>query len=85
MAIFRDVRFYLLTTAHYPDVMMFYNEYHLQNYSNVAVGIDYTDFFGKYFTPPGVPFIAVYDEHKHLKEALIGKMDIATLKSSVAK
>jgi hypothetical protein len=64
---------------------MFYKEYHLQNYPNVTVGIDYTDFFVKYFTPPGVPFLAVYDESKHLKEALIGKMDITTLKSSVSE
>src|ERR1017187_9633529 len=45
----KDIRFYIFTTASYPDFLRFYTDYHLNKYSNLTVGIDYNDFFSGYF------------------------------------
>lgn len=80
MKTFSNVRFYVFTTAQFPDMKSFYKDYELQKYSNVTVGIDYTDFFGTYFKATGVPYLAIYDGQKKLKEVLIGKSDASVLK-----
>lgn len=82
---FRKVRFYLLTTANYPDMMTWQKLYHLENYPNITLARDSADFFGNYFNTIGVPYLAVYDDQKHLKDLFEGKMDISTLSSSVSE
>jgi hypothetical protein len=60
---------------------MFYDHYRLKTFPNVVTGIDYTNFFSQYFKTPGVPYLALYNSHKRLKEVLIGKSDISALKN----
>jgi thiol-disulfide isomerase/thioredoxin len=80
MKTLQEIQFYVFTTAQFPDMKNFYKEYQLQKYRNIVVGIDYTNFFGSYFKAPGVPYLAVYDAQKKLKEVLVGKSDVSVLK-----
>lgn len=84
MPFLKNVRIYLITTATHSDMMSWQKIYRLGNYPNIILGRDTTDFFGHYFNTMGVPYLAVYDHQKHLKELLMGKMDFETLKESVS-
>lgn len=85
MSHLKSVHFYVLTTATYPDMMTWQKIYHLENYPNVTLGRDSSDFFGNYFNTVGVPYLAVYDKQKHLKNLFEGKLDISALESSVSE
>lgn len=70
----KDVNFYLLTTATFPEMKGFYDEYELGSYPNIKVGVDYTNFFGDYFEARGVPYLAIYGKDRKLNETFIGKV-----------
>jgi hypothetical protein len=78
---FAHVRFYLLTDAPYADMQSFYKDFQLQKYQNVVAGTDSSDFFVNYFKVPGVPYMAIYDPQKKLKQVFIGKSNIADIKN----
>lgn len=77
-----DINFYLITPAPYPEMMEFYKQYSLEEYPNVVVGRDTTNFFGDYYKAPGVPFLAIYRKDKIMHEAYVGKLDADEIKNS---
>jgi hypothetical protein len=73
---------YMICTAQYPEFKKFYEQYQLDRYPNVKAGIDYNLTFARYLKASQVPFWAIYDKEKKLKEVFIGKTPIASLKRS---
>ncbi|MDR3715803.1 MAG: hypothetical protein P4L51_23565 [Puia sp.] len=71
--ILANTRLYLLTDAPYQDMKVFYDYFKLQNYPGVTVGSDSTHFWERYFNVPGVPYMAIYNPTKRLKQIIIGK------------
>jgi hypothetical protein len=77
----KNYQLYIFTNAPFRDMKVFYNSYPFSKYPNITVGADYADFFGRYYGAEGVPYIAVYDSHKLLKQALFGKSSIGEITS----
>jgi len=71
-----DIQFCLLTVAPLMQFKDFYKELQLEKYPNITAGVDYDDFFGKHFNVPGVPYMAIYNSDKKLKQVLIGQVDV---------
>jgi thiol-disulfide isomerase/thioredoxin len=71
----KDVHFYLLTPWPFHDMKLFYAYYHLEKYPNLTVGVDTSNFFGKYIHAQGVPYTAFYGKDKKLDKVFVGKTD----------
>ncbi|WP_298741009.1 redoxin family protein [uncultured Chitinophaga sp.] len=80
MRTLKDIQFCLFTVAPLMQFRSFYKEYQLGKYPNITAGVDYDDFFGKHFNVPGVPYMAIYDSRKRLKEVLIGQVDVTRIR-----
>ena len=72
----KDIHFYMVTHFSYAEMKDFYDEYKLDQYKNITAGRDTADFFAKYFTTPGFPYIAVYGADRKLNKTFIGTQDI---------
>lgn len=81
---FKETQFVIFTTSPFDEMKWFYRNYHLDKYPNVIIGIDYTNFFIKYFDVKGVPFLAVYNGKRILKEAFAGQTPVKQLRSVAA-
>lgn len=79
----QDVRFYLLTSSPFNDMTAFYKNFALSKYKNVTVGIDTGFAFIKYFKISGVPFTAIYDDEKKLKQTFSGKIEAKVIKDII--
>lgn len=44
----------------------FYTRYHLEKYPFIYLGREYGNFFGTYYQPSTIPFIAIYNPRKQL-------------------
>lgn len=77
----KDIRIYLLTSAKFSDAKHFYNSYNLEKYKQICVGIDSLNKFVDYYNCPGVPYLAVFDPQKKLKQAILGKTSIGYIKN----
>jgi thiol-disulfide isomerase/thioredoxin len=77
----KDIRFILLTVGPYSELKEFYKHYELSKYPNVTVGLDYDYFFPNYFKTSNVPYLALYDRDKRLKQANLGKLNSKEIKA----
>jgi thiol-disulfide isomerase/thioredoxin len=77
---FKNTVFYFVTPYAFRDMKSFYDQFELRKYNNIFVGRDSANFFLPYSKTTVFPYTAVYDARKRLKEAIIGKADINTLK-----
>ena len=82
---FEDVRFYMLSSASFNLIQDYYKHYQIGKYTNITLGRDYENYFGNYYKAMGVPFIAIYDKDKRLKQALIGQVGIRAIKELTSK
>jgi thiol-disulfide isomerase/thioredoxin len=78
----QNINFYCITTAPYNEMMEFYKQFSLEEYPNITVGRDYTEFFADYYEAPGYPFMAIYRKDKIMHEAYIGQIDTRLIKKS---
>jgi thiol-disulfide isomerase/thioredoxin len=76
----KGIDFYFLTNSAYPGLKEFYNRFELQKYPNIKAGIDHNYSFARYFKTNKVPVMAIYDPNMKLKQFLIGKNYISTIK-----
>ncbi|OQP66623.1 TlpA family protein disulfide reductase [Niastella populi] len=83
MSELKDVHFYVFTSYPFHDMKKFYDDYQLNKYSNITAGIDYKLVFSNYYQVPGVPYLAVYDKNKLLKQAFIGQVYSKQIKSAI--
>jgi thiol-disulfide isomerase/thioredoxin len=75
----------MLTTSNYREFKNFCRKYELQKYPNVMAGIDYKHLFEQYFKTNSVPYLAIYDNEKKLKQLLEGKQYISSIKEASAR
>jgi thiol-disulfide isomerase/thioredoxin len=78
----KDVNIYLLCYTQYPEFKEFYKHYELGKYPNIKAGIDYNMTFAKYFKSTQIPYLAVYDTQKNLKQVFVGKTPIRSIKEA---
>ncbi len=83
IAQFKDTQIYMVTPFSYKDLKVFYNSFHLDRYPSIHVGIDSQDVFMTYFKSPGIPYVAIFDGKKRLKEARSGSSYASELVKSL--
>jgi thiol-disulfide isomerase/thioredoxin len=71
---FKNTQLYVITDRSYSEMKTFIKKYKLNKYRNIVAGIDINRFIEPYYSLSGVPFTAIYDKNKILKEAYIGKI-----------
>jgi thiol-disulfide isomerase/thioredoxin len=74
------ILFLMICKSPYKEFKHFYQKYKLNQYPNIVSGVDYNAAFANYFQTDKVPLIAFYDNHKNLKQVLLGKQYINTIK-----
>ena len=67
-----EVQICMIANASIHDIRNFYNQYKLNAFKNITVGLDELDFFGKEVKPVAVPFLVIYDARNKLKKIVIG-------------
>jgi len=78
----KDVNVYMLCYSQYPEFKDFYKRFELDKYPNIKAGIDYNISFAKYFKSTQIPYLAVYDNKKILKQVFVGKTPISSIKDA---
>jgi len=78
---FKDINFYFLGANSLSRIKDYASRYYLNKLSNVTVGLDYTNKFKSYFNVKSIPYLAIYNGNKKLKQVLLGKSDIESLKA----
>jgi thiol-disulfide isomerase/thioredoxin len=78
----KDIQFYVVTPYPFKQMQEFYKTYSLNNYPNITVGFDPSNFFGNYMKVNAVPYMAIYNKDKILTKAFIGKTEIATIQKA---
>jgi thiol-disulfide isomerase/thioredoxin len=80
-----NIKFYILTTFPLPDLKSFYTHYQLNKYSNISVGLDYDFYFPNHFKVNRIPYLAIYNKDKILKQVFIGNVSASKLKDIVVE
>jgi thiol-disulfide isomerase/thioredoxin len=83
MADFKNTRVYMVTTSSYLELNQFFDNYHLEKYSNIILARDSAAQFISYFNASGIPYLAIYDKQKKLAKVLFGKNDITVIKNNI--
>jgi len=68
MALLGNIRIYYVTSDPFSEMKIFYRYFRLQNYPNIVMGRDETFAFAKYFKIRHIPYAAIFDSHRRLKE-----------------
>ncbi|MEP7372289.1 MAG: redoxin family protein [Chitinophagaceae bacterium] len=76
----KDINFIFICNSPYSNFKKYYDEYHLSRYANIKAGIDTNYTFDDYFQSTKIPFFAIYGRDKKLKQILVGKNYISTIK-----
>lgn len=81
----KQIQIYFITAFPLAKIKDFEKHYSLSKYNNITVAQVYDTSFFKYFKIPVVPYIAIYDREKKLKEVLIGKTSLNDIKDIALK
>jgi thiol-disulfide isomerase/thioredoxin len=65
---FKGISIYYVTYHPFDEMKTFYKAFHLDRYPNIIMGTDLKDYFLSYFKAPSIPYIAVFDSKKRLKQ-----------------
>jgi len=82
---FSKLDFYLITSDSLTSIKRFSAAHNLKNYSNFIFIRDTAMLLLNYFSAPGVPYLAFYDNKKKLTDVSIGKTEISTIKDMAIK
>jgi peroxiredoxin len=77
----KDIDFYIVSNSPFQMVKAYAKRFQLQNYSNITVGQDYENLLSSYYKVSAVPFMAIYDKRKKLKQAVLGDVSIDLIKN----
>jgi thiol-disulfide isomerase/thioredoxin len=80
----KNINIYMLCTSDYSLFKAFYTKFQLQKYPNIKAGIDYQKTFANYFEQSTVPFLAIYNSEKKLKQVMKGKSYIGSIKEAAS-
>ena len=72
----KNIELYFLCGFPLHQTKIFEANYSLSKFKNITVAQVYDSSFFKYYNIPVVPYIAIYDKQKKLKEVLIGKTNL---------
>jgi len=75
-----NIHLYLITSLPYSDLKKFYEHFDLKKYPEITVGYDYTSFFGHYYKVNSVPYIAIFNRKKILRQVFTGNVKTDILK-----
>ncbi|OQP62018.1 hypothetical protein A3860_30510 [Niastella vici] len=79
-----NIQFYILSSFPFDQIKTYYNNnQQLKRYSNITVCQDYNFYFGNYFKTNGVPYMAVYEKNKRLKQVIAGNVSTNVIKDIV--
>jgi len=76
----KDINIYMICNTQFSEFKKFANRYELNRYPNIKAGVDYNMSFERYFKSTKIPFLAIYDREKKLKQIIIGKTAISTIR-----
>lgn len=69
-----DVRLYMISAFHFTTIKSFYDHYQLNKFPNITLGWDDSASFNKYFHAQYIPYLAIYDKDKRLKQVIVGNV-----------
>jgi len=73
---FKRSQVIMVTTQPYEDMVQFYKDYHIADYSEITMGRDTKFFFPVYFRVQNLPSIFVYNKKGELKKSFEGSVNI---------
>jgi thioredoxin-related protein len=71
----KDIQFCMVANDPAPEIKEYAAKYHLQDYKNITIGRDTSNYFAQYYKPTGIPYMVVYSKHKKLIQIIPGKVD----------
>ena len=83
IARFGDTTIYFVTDFPYSDMKKFYDVFHLKNYPTIVAARDSGRAFIRFFKARSIPYIAIFDAKKRLKEVIPGEMKAEMLSKSL--
>jgi hypothetical protein len=69
----QHTRIYFVTAFPFGPMKEFYKVFKLAQYPNIVMGRDTSNYFLKYFKADGVPYTAIFDSKKRLKQVMPGE------------
>ena len=75
----KGTQIYFVTAYPFKEMKMYYRHFKLAKYPNITMGADTKNYFLPYFKAQMIPYIAIYDSKKRLKQAVMGESDINAL------
>jgi thiol-disulfide isomerase/thioredoxin len=81
----RNTHIYYMTAYPFGEMKIFYNYFKLAKYPNITMGRDGKNYFLPYFKAGGVPYIAIFDSKKRLKQVLSGQIEAEKMAQLVAE
>lgn len=84
IALFGDTTIYFVTDFPYSDMKKFYDVFHLKKHPTIVTARDSSDAFMHFFKARSIPYIAIFDAKKRLKEVIPGEMKAEMLSKSLA-
>jgi len=76
----KGIHFYMFSSFPYSDVKQYYMDSHLNKYANITVALDTALFYKNYIKATGMPYFAIYDKNKHLKQTWLGRVSIGKIR-----
>lgn len=81
----KNIRFYFLSITGVHDIENYKGRLQLDKFSNIIVAQDYNNYFLRYYSPPAIPYLVVYDENKLLKQVIIGEVTLDSIRTIIKK
>jgi len=81
----KNTKIYYVTAYPFDQMKVFYKAFKLEKYPNIVMGRDVKDYFLPYFKANGVPYTAVFDSKKRLKQVFGGETRADTLAKVAAE
>lgn len=82
---FKNTPIYFVTPYPFKEMRGFYRYFKLNRYPNIKMGRDSSDYFMSYFKVTTIPFTAVFDSKKRLKQAFVNPVDAVQLAKAIAE
>jgi len=77
-----NVRLYMVSPFPFALLKDYDQQFHLSRYPAITVVLDTKNVFGVYYKANAVPFIAIYNKDKMLKQVLMGKTGVNTIRKA---
>lgn len=79
MQLVKNIPIYYVTGDPFGQMNLFYKVFKLSQYPNIVMGWDEKFYFLRYFKAKGIPYTAIFDSKKRLKQVFQGEAKADTL------